>query len=138
MILVIDDEKREMDSYVGELKLRGYDVRFEKNVDDALDFFEKPEGKIDLVVLDIMMPPGARFREVDTNQGLRTGILVYDWIRQRALGLPCIILTNVSKEDVAERFRSEKLCWFLLKEDYLPFELADKVGAVLPKSQGGA
>lgn len=136
MILVIDDEKREMDSYVQELQLVGYEVRFEKDVDLALGFFEEHGAEVDLLVLDIMMPSGSRFKEVDTSRGLRTGLLVYEWLRERAPDLPCLILTNVSKEDVADRFRTEEMCWFLLKEDYMPFELAEKVASILPRPGG--
>jgi len=38
MIVLVDDEKREMDSYVRELRLSGYEVSFQRDVDTALRF----------------------------------------------------------------------------------------------------
>lgn len=131
MILFIDDEGRRMDSYVRELELSKYDVSFQYNVDVSLAFFEKNLPQIDLIILDIMMPPGSSFKDVDTNLGLRTGVRFYEKIRQKAPELPVIILTNVSDEQLAERFREEEKCRFLRKEDYLPFELVQQVDEVI-------
>ncbi len=134
MVLFVDDEKREMDSYVQELELSKYKVVFKKDVDEALEFFEKNLTEIDLVILDIMMPPGRSFAQNDTQMGLRTGIAFYKKIRDKAPELPLLIFTNVSDEKVSEWFRKEKKCRFLRKEDYLPFELVDEVKKVLQKS----
>jgi DNA-binding response OmpR family regulator len=127
MILFLDDERRIMDSYVRELEFSGYQVAFQSDVDTALKFFEENLPQIDLIILDIMMPAGSTFKDVDTRQGLRTGLYMYEKIRQKASNVPVIILTNVSDEKVAERFRSENKCWFFRKEDYLPFELAQQI-----------
>lgn len=131
MILFIDDEERHIDSHVQDLRLSGHKVSLLQNVDEALEFFEKNLPQIDLVILDIMMPAGTAFIDVDTMQGLRTGLFVYEKIRQKVSELPVIILTNVSEERLAERFRKEKKCWFLRKEEYLPFELTEYVGKIL-------
>lgn len=135
MILFVDDEKRYMNSYVEELKLSGYEVSFQGDVDSALRFFEENLNRINLLILDIMMPPGSSFKEVDTQLGLRTGIHFYERIREKAPNLPVMILTNVSDPRVEERFRKENKCWFLRKEDYFPFELAEEVKKVLTRSQ---
>ncbi len=136
MILFIDDEKREMDSYVRELELSGYQVSFQKNVDAAIDFFEGNFREIELLVLDIMMPPGEVFKNVDTEGGLTTGIHVYKRVRQRFPTLPVVILTNVTDENIIESFRKEAHCRFLSKEEYLPFELVDEIKEVLLRAQG--
>jgi len=135
MILLVDDEKREMDSYAMELELSGYEVSFQKDVDDASRFFKENVDQIDLLILDIMMPPGSSFKDVDTQLGLRTGIRFYEKIRETAPNLPVIIFTNVSDEHVAERFRRESQCSFLRKEDYFPFEFAEEVKKVLARSK---
>ena len=135
MILFIDDEKREMDSYVKELGFSGYKVSFQNDADDALRFFEGNLSRLDLLILDIMMPPGSSFKDVDTDLGLRTGVRFYERIREKAPDLPVMILTNVSDERVADRFRRENKCWLLRKEEYLPFEFAEEVKKVLDRSQ---
>ena len=131
MILMIDDEERAMDSYVQELKLSGYDVSFQKSVDGAMEFFLENQEQIDLLILDIMMPPGFTFKGANTKDGLRTGVLVYERIRPEAPDLLIVILTNVSDERLSERFQKERNCRYLRKEDYLPFELAQEVDQFL-------
>ncbi|MFQ5603009.1 MAG: response regulator [bacterium] len=131
MILFLDDEKREMDSYAKELELCGYKVVFQKNVDEAWHFFENNVDGIDLLILDIMMPPGSIFKKVDTREGLRTGVHFFERIRKAAPDLPVIILTNVSDYQLLQRFRKEDNCNFFRKEDYLPFELAEEVEKIL-------
>jgi len=135
MIVLVDDEKREMDSYVRELRLSGYEVSFQRDVDTALRFVEENLDRVDLLILDIMMPAGFCFKDVDTNSGLRTGVFFYERIREKASDLPVVILTNVSDEGVAERFSGENKCWFLRKEDYLPFELVEKVKNIWARSR---
>lgn len=136
MILFVDDEKREMHSYVTELYFSGYEVSFENNVDDALTFVAANLNRIDLLILDIMMPPGSSFKDVDTEDGLRTGVRFYERIRENAPNLPVMIFTNVSDECVAERFRREAKCRFLQKKNYLPYQLVEKVKEMLAGCQG--
>lgn len=120
MILFIDDEPRHMESYLQELEFSDFNVVLHYNVDDALDFFESNIDQIQLIILDIMMPPGKRFKELGS--GLRTGVKVFEMIRSQAKEIPVIILTNVSDGKLENDFRTEKNCLFMRKEDYLPFE----------------
>jgi CheY-like chemotaxis protein len=132
MILFVDDERRFMNSYKLELEYVGYKVSFKKNVDDALAFLKTHPGAIELLILDIMMPPGHDFQHESTNSGLRTGVRFYERIRALFPTLPVIIFTNVSDEQVEEKFQAESYCRFLRKEDYLPFELAEEVRKISP------
>src|SRR5689334_685673 len=106
MILFVDDEQRRMGAFIEELE-RSFEVCFIKEVDEALFFFEENVTSIDLLILDIMMPSGHVFRDVDTQYGLITGVYFYDRIRQWAPDLPVIILTNVTDERVMKRFNEE-------------------------------
>ena len=127
MILFIDDEEREMSSYVQELELSGLDVRFESNVDKALEAFNENIDNIQLIILDVMMVAGTAFQQANTEGGLRTGIYFHKIIREKLPKVPIIIFTNVSDSRVASDIRQDKKSWFLLKEDILPFELVDKI-----------
>ena len=131
MILFVDDERREMGSYVEELRLSGYEVNFVNNVDDALKFFAENLISLNLIVLDIMLPHNNVFKDVDTELGLRTGVHLYRKFRIQAPDLPIIILTNVSDERIAKFFKQEAKCTFLPKEDILPYELAEEVQSIL-------
>jgi CheY-like chemotaxis protein len=132
MILFVDDEKRFMDSYSLELELLGYKVSFQKDVDTALAFLKTHPSAVELLILDVMMPPGQSFQHENTNNGLRTGVRFYERIRALSPMLPVIIFTNVSDEQVERRFQAEPNCRFFRKEDYLPFELAEEVKKLTP------
>lgn len=131
MILFVDDEARQMDSYRRELELSQLEVRCIRRTDDAITYFKQNIEQIKVLILDIMMPPGASFEKEDTQQGLRTGLKFFELVRRHAPELPVIVFTNVSDPSVKEYFAKKSNCWFLRKEDYLPFELAEEVQKVM-------
>lgn len=135
MILFVDEESRHMISFVEELRHTGLEVEFQTGVDAASfawAFLQANAAQIDLLILDVMMPPGVAFKNVDTELGIRTGVRFFERARQLLPDLPVIILTNVSDEKVKERFEQETNCLFLRKEDYYPFELPAEVQKLLP------
>lgn len=134
MILIVDDEKRYIDQYILELVLSGYDdrVRLETNVDAAMRYFVENLSRVELLVLDIMMPPGEDFDDDVAQSGLRTGVEFFDRVRRLSRDLPVIILTNVGDPELATRFEQEKNCWFMRKTDYLPYQFAHEVQQIVP------
>ena len=140
MILFVDDERRIMDSYLQYLRMtlspEGYEVEFLSDVNEGVDFFDKNRESIDLVILDIMMPPG-RFGSERTNGGLKTGMAFYEHIRERTSDLPIIIFTNFLENEVDERFKRDSKCKFLQKVNYdlKDFLLVVKKVLSLPTSE---
>ena len=140
MILFVDDEPRIMDSYLQYLRAKlaplNYEVVFLSDVDEALDFFEMKIEEIDLVILDIMMPPG-RFTSERTNGGLKTGLAFYEKIRQRTPDLPIIVFTNFFDHEVDVKFKQDSKCRFLQKVNYLldDFVLEVKKALSLPTTE---
>ena len=130
MILFTDDEKREMDSYLMELEMSFPDVIFKDTVDEALKVIGENRDKLKLLILDIMMPPGNEFKD-SPDKGLRTGVHFYESVRRILPDLPVVIFTNVNDAGVRERFEGDFRCWFLKKEDYLPYELAEEIREIL-------
>lgn len=122
-ILFIDDERRRMEPYVIELQLNGHEVVFHDEVDRALYTIQDNTVHFDLVVLDISMPPGESFAHEETREGFRSGLVLYERLRNVRPNLKVIFLTNVSDRRVAERFAMEDptLCRFVRKPDILPF-----------------
>src|SRR3712207_3063084 len=102
MILFVDDEPLRIQSYVDELDSRGYDVLLRTDVDSARRVMQDGRERVELVILDIMMPPGAALTWEQTGCGLKTGLHLYREIRMEAPELPVIILTNVPDEEVAD------------------------------------
>lgn len=131
MILFVDDEKRRMSSYIEELKLSGYKVEIKSDIDSAFDFFETNHEQIELLILDIMMPPGTAFEDSDTKYGLTTGIHFYEKIRKQSNTLAIIFFTNTSDESLESNISLDQKSLFLQKEDYLPFQLVDEINKFL-------
>jgi CheY-like chemotaxis protein len=133
MILFVDDERRRMQSYVEELKLSGYEVEFKSDVDDALIFFEENKEKLDLLILDVMMPTGNSFNNQYADDGLRTGICFHEKVRHQNQSIPIIIFTNTP---VNESFDTESGKTFVFQKDMLlPFDLTNKVNHILKKER---
>ena len=129
-IILIDDESRNMDSYSRELTLEfknKYDVALVNDVDSAYEFLKKNHDNIKLVILDIMMPSGELLKDVDTDDGLRTGVCFHKKIRNNFPELPIIMFTNFSSEELENQINQDKQSKFLQKADYLPFELVDEI-----------
>jgi CheY-like chemotaxis protein len=130
-ILIVDDETRWAQSgFLEELKLCDYEVLSHTDVDEALAYLDGNLDSIDVLILDIMMPPGKSF-EGATDQGLDTGIQFYDKIRLKAPHLPIIIFTNVTSKEMAQKFLNETDCWFYPKIDVFPFELVEEIEEIL-------
>lgn len=133
MILYVDDEARRTQSYLDEMRLEltKHEIVYKNRVDEALKVFRENIEKVELLILDIMMPPGISFKADDTMQGLRTGVRMYQLVREINPSLLVIIFTNVSDPEVKEYFAKESGCVFLRKEDYMPFEFVEAVKEIL-------
>ena len=129
-ILIVDDETRWAESFLDELKLADYEYEYKTETDEAMVYFHENSDKIDVLILDIMMPPGTTLK-ASTDQGLDTGIKLYDQIRAKAPDLPVIVFTNVTGREVAQKFLNEADCWLYPKSDLLPFELVEEIEAIL-------
>lgn len=103
-VLLIDDDKESMKYYEMAMRLDGYDIGRAMNPDEAMEYVtHHPEP--DIVILDIMLPPGDLFAEnPECDQGLRTGILLYPELRQHYGKVPFIVLTNLRNPDTIRDF----------------------------------
>ena len=131
MILLIDDDKRQMASYVAELRLRGFEVTHETYVDQALRFLEEGLPEVELLILDVIMPSGESFRDQPTEHGLRTGVYIYERIRETQRNLPIIVFSDAHPADISRVIEGDPHCQFFEKRDLYPFELADAVEKTL-------
>jgi len=127
MILFVDDESRHMNSYAQDLTEAGYEIVFQRNVDQALEYLTEHVTEIKLLILDIMMPPGKTFKDADTDEGRRTGVQFYERVREKMPELPVIILTNVADDELMDKFREDENCRYFQKKHYLPFEIVQEV-----------
>lgn len=84
-VLIAEDEKSIRDFIVINLKRSGYEVLEAENGKQAVALFDTDSDKIDVAVLDIMMP------EMD-------GIAVCKYIREKNAGVGIILLTAKAQE----------------------------------------
>ena len=131
MILFVDDEQRLVGAYLDELKAAGFEVSPHMCVDSAVRFFDQNRNLVTLLVVDIMMPPGATFEFSGTMEGTRTGMCFYDYVRERAPDLAVIVLTSVTDPFIKKRFELEPNCLFVGKHECLPFELVARAKELL-------
>lgn len=131
MIMMVDDEDRRMDIYRLELADVGYRVELFKNVDAALQTLEARLTEVQLLVLDVMMPPGITFKDADTLDGLRTGERFFEHVRKLSAELSVIFFTNVSDPNLIKNYKRAYHCKILRKEDYQPYEFAEEVARII-------
>ena len=114
-----------------ELGLPDYDVVFQSGADSALLFFQENADKVDLLILDLMMAPGKSFEGLDTMLGFRTGLRLYEKVREARPELPVIIFTNNADPEVKDYFSEERKCSFLRKHHYDSAEFVEEVKKAL-------
>ena len=115
-VLVVDDEPDNVDLARMLLARKGFRVLTATDGVEALEAFEREQGGVDLVLLDVVMPrmDGAEtFRE----------------LRQRNAGLPVIFVTGHDAEGASRHVHGDD-AEFLFKP-YTPADLLDRVLAVV-------
>lgn len=116
-ILVAEDEQNIREFVVINLKKAGYETFEAQNAEDAIELYEKLRGKIDVAVLDIMMP------------GKLDGLDVCKHIREKNSNIGIIMLSAKTQE-------SDKVKGLITgADDYVakpfsPSELVARVDAV--------
>jgi len=132
MILWLDDEPHYTATFADVISADGrFQLIRERDVDVALDLIARTDFKPDLLIWDVILPPG-RLGLEQTRNGLDTGEFFYIEFRRRFPKVPAILFTNVSRADVHRRFNSENgksSAW--RKRDLLPEELLGKIKQAL-------
>ena len=131
-ILFVDDEPRGINSFVDELKFSDYQVNFKDDIDSAEQYLQQYHSKIQLVILDIMMPPGGTLIAKDTDNGMKTGILFRNQIRSKFPDMPIILFTNFRPDaQLKQEINDDPKSLLLQKYNYLPFELVEEIDIFL-------
>ncbi len=119
-ITIVEDEIAIRDMYKLKLDALGYDVSTANDGASALHVLE--HVKPDLILLDIKLPhlPGnevlKRVRDTDWGQDIK-----------------CIVLTNISKDEIPKDFRFLKVERYILKVQYTPTQIMEIIQEVLAK-----
>lgn len=122
-ILIIDDEKRMAQGLEMFFASKGYEVMTAFDGQEGLDIYYAHNAKIDLILLDVMMP-------------IMTGIEVLKELRDNQDLVPVIMLTAKSEEyDQLEGFNlgaDDYVC-----KPFLPSLLQARIDSVLKRSLKG-
>lgn len=133
-ILMIDDDKLPMEYYIRGLEKNNFEVKYFERPDDAFAYFDKGHPRIDGIILDIMLPPGEKYKDKETAQGLRTGIFVWRDLREKYkdyLSTPIIVLTNVRNPKTLAEFTESSILKIAFKPDYSPKKLIELLEEML-------
>jgi CheY-like chemotaxis protein len=116
--------------YVQALKDAGYDLVEANTSDEAIQTLVADSPPIQLVILDMALPPGSDFTEAEmqrTKEGTRTGLVIANRIRRAQFDRPLIILTNHRRPDIKSAFDKDNYCRVLFKGDYTPNQVVEEV-----------
>lgn len=121
-ILLIDDDVAPMKYYVKRLKTK-YNVVQKIIPDDAYDFLNEKKGEICCIILDIMLPPSKKYKDHETSEGLKTGVLLYKDILNDFPKIPIIVFTNVRNPKTLTQFKENDHLRVLRKNECSAKEL---------------
>jgi CheY-like chemotaxis protein len=107
-ILFVDDEDWSVTSYFEKLRDHHVEVDLGRNGDEAIEWLQKKA--YDLIVLDIMLPPGAKIgKDVEPR---KAGAILLHMIRRHevlemktAPDVPVVVLTAVADQKLLENVR---------------------------------
>jgi len=112
-ILLIEDEKMIRDIYITKLNQFGnFDIFEAITSDQAQNILDKQV--IDLIILDIILPK-------------EDGLSYLKRLRENNINLPVIVLSNLEGEEYRKRAKELKAKEYILKANYTPTEIIEKI-----------
>lgn len=132
MILFIDDELKYISDYLAALRDGEYEVAHVSSTDKAWTIFNESREYLDLVIMDVMMPPGDLLSQDQTNGGHSSGVVLYRMLRAAMPNLPILLLTNRSE---IGPLTADDLLQVAKKYETEPSELVSLVNDILKKSE---
>ncbi len=118
-ILLIEDEKTLIDLYTEGFTDAGFDISAVLSAEEGLEATKKE--KPDLIILDILLP-----RE--------NGIYFLEELRKdpKIASTPVVVLSNLDDPETRERAAKLGAKEYLIKTDYAPHELIEKIKDFFP------
>lgn len=128
-LLFVDDDSFVSSRYVDALRDEGYDVVEAPGTDSALALARSRD--FDAVILDIMLPPGRSFSNIETQGGFKTGIALARRLRDLLPAAGIIALTMSTDPEVQEWFTSDETVAYADKRTAQPVHLTRLVKNLL-------
>lgn len=116
--------------YAEALRDMTYEVTVVNTIDRALEALATQQ--FDLILLDLMMPPGKALADADTAAGMRTGVVFADRLAHSHPDTPVVILTMVANPSAFQSLRGKpNVKKILQKTDHPPNWVAEEVREIL-------
>lgn len=128
-ILWIEDETNKIGGLVRPLQQDGHDIFIAEDEEDALNKI-KTISKIDLIILDLIIPEGGKHWKKDIEEYVGLNLL-RQLIDIEKINIPIIVLSVVDDEEALEKVREMGITKILRKGSYLPSTLRKEVYEVL-------
>jgi predicted nucleotide-binding protein len=113
-ILVVDDDRYTAKALADVLAdYGGYEVQRAGSVDAALELLERVPFR--LVIVDLRMPPGSHFDDLETEGGHKTGLAVARWLHKQFPAMKVIVHTGGLDREAEARLVDSDCVKFLYK-----------------------
>ncbi len=129
-ILFIDDEQWLMSGVVDSLSV-SYEMLTARTGDDGLKIIESGKHKIDLILLDIMMPDDQTILTLD--RGRTAGVEVARILAEKGLTIPVVCYTGLRDKELNKRLTKLGVKEIVSKRA-LPSELKRVIQRVLSET----
>ena len=96
VILYIEDQP--IRTRIKMLEDEGYKIIVAREGTEALNFIKNEA--VDLILLDVMMPPGDELNSEDAREGFSTGVVFTRKIREEGINMPIIVITANPDRDL--------------------------------------
>lgn len=120
-ILIVEDDNFVAEVYLAKLSEMGYETVLAQNGEEGLAELKK--GKIDLILLDILMP-------------IMNGIEMLEEVKKNEewKNIPVILLTNIGEKESIQKVREMGVKNYLIKSHFTPAEVIEKVESVFKEN----
>ncbi|HBI50887.1 MAG TPA: response regulator [Candidatus Moranbacteria bacterium] len=119
-VLIVEDEEDLREIYSRALMANGYEVLQATNGIEALEWLERKSEKIDLILLDIVMPGMDGFEALEKIKK-----------DERYEKIPVLVSTNLDNDDDRRQALGMGAKEYFVKSQHTPSELVAKVKAVI-------
>ena len=126
ILFMAEDDPLMSRMYERAFRLGGHDLKMAGDGEEALATLQKMETKPTLIMLDVMMPKMSGFdvlRKVKEDEKLKN--------------IPVILLTNLAGQEDAEKGLSLGAVTYLVKSQYNPKQVVEKVEEIIKASSRG-
>jgi len=125
-VLIADDDENLREIYGQKLMNEGFEVMFATNGEEAVKMVKENSDKIDLLLLDVVMPVMDGFDALEKIRGSWSSIKK----------LPIIMLTSLSDQEDQIRARELGADRFFVKPERTPADLSKAIAELFAETRG--